>query len=308
MNSMGCNCITWDMDKIIYTCSAEHIGLVFPKRKWWNYTKQPREVRFEFAEKFAGEDVGIFVRILENWVTQESDLQISPKGTDKKAEGNKSGLETECDIKIPGAFREEIWKEFINCTVKKRRYDTVLIVDPVGNSFSDILKKYVEDVNCLAILTTNSDGYENVLEELEQEYGLVGMIFIQYMDFVKYLRQFVKDKQVLVFVGENEASADYDAERMFFRFPKNSLVLDFSTGFSERKIYRRKRMENAYVSMGNFLDNIVKNRYNSVVNEGLQIKRERKLNLQQNVSRTDDKNKLGGKRKGIRKWKKRRIS
>ena len=67
-------------------------------------------------------------------------------------------------------------------------------------------------------------------------------------------------------------------------------------------------MENDYASMSIFLDNIVKNRYNSVVNEGLQRGTLEFSVLQQNVSRTDDKNKLGEKRKGIRKWKKRRIS
>ena len=48
------------------------------------------------------------------------------------------------------------------------------------------------------------------------------------------------------------------------------------------------------------LDNIVKNRYNSVVNERLPRVMEQSPYEQQNVYRADDKNKLSEKRKGIK--------
>lgn len=283
MNSIRCICITWDMDKIIYTCSAEHIGFVFPKRKWWELTRTPREVEFEFVEVFSEEEVGIRVRIEEGEVEQ-------------------------FHVSIPHIYRQEIWQEFINASVKKRRYDTLLIVDPSGSSFPDLLMKTVEDVNYLAVLTALPDAYESVMEELEREYGLMGMIFTQYRDFVKYQRELCAENTVLVWMGEKGSDVDSGFGRTFFRFPKNSLVLDFDAAFPPGKICGGKRMENDYASISIFLDNIVKNRYNSVVNEGLQRGTVEFSVLQQNVSRTDDKNKLGEKRKGIRKWKKRRIS
>ena len=84
--------------------------------------------------------------------------------------------------------------------------------------------------------------------------------------------------------------------------------MDFGQKEDCPKKFLQKRMENDYVSMPIFLDNIVKNRYNSVVNEGLQNREIRISRLQQNVYRAEDKNKLSEKRKGIKKWKKKRTS
>lgn len=290
MNSMSVICITWDMDKIIYSCSAEHIGFSFPKRKWWDFSNSPREARFSLVEKFTDEEVGILMRIYENIEAKESDC-------------GAWGYE----VTIPPVYRDEIWQEFIKCSKKRKRYDTLLVVDYPGSSFSEFLIKSVDDVNYLAVLTQEPDSYEYVLAEIVQEYGLAGMIFTQNRDFVQYQRTFCRNRNVLIFMGEGCFSRNDDRRNVFFKFPEGSLVLDFDIVSDRQKTFCGKRMGNAYVSMSIFLDNIVKNRYNSVVNEGLQSGVIQIYRLQQNVSRADDKNKLSEKRKGIRKWKKRRI-
>lgn len=281
-------CITWDMDKIIYSCSAEHIGFNFPKRKWWDISNSPREALFSFAEAFEGEEVGILMRIYENIEAKESEAM---------------GYE----VMIPPAYRDEIWQEFIGHFQKGKRYDTLLVVDYPGSSFVDSLIKNIEDVNCLAVLTDEPDSYEYALNRIEEEYGLTGMIFTQYRDFAQYQRMVCRGRNVLVFMGEGCKNRNDDRRNGFLKFPEGSLVLDFDTESGRQKLFYKKRMGNGYVSMSIFLDNIVKNRYNSVVNEGLQDGTFQISRLQQNVSRADDKNKLSEKRKGIRKWKKRRI-
>ena len=55
------------MDKIVYTCSAEHIGYTFPRRKWWDFSKKQREMNFELAAGLADEDIVVYVRILEKY-------------------------------------------------------------------------------------------------------------------------------------------------------------------------------------------------------------------------------------------------
>lgn len=306
MNSIFMDCITWDMDKIIYTCNAEHIGFVFPKRKWWDLSKQPREVRMEFVETFSGEEVGVCARVLESGSSVGQRKKTAATAVEV-GESLESKSLPGCHIRIPLAYRNEIWQEFILRSRKKKKYEALLIVDPDGSGFPDRLPANVEDVNYLAVLTAEPLEYEYVLDELEREYGLFGMVFTQYRDFAQYQRQVCAGNHVLVFMGDGGWS-DETGKSTFFRFPKGSLVLDFGESSAYHKMIKGKRMENDYARLSVFLDNIIKNRYNSVVNEGLQIKKGQESHLQQNVSRTDDNNKLGEKRKGIRKWKKRRIS
>ncbi len=295
------------MDKIIYTCGAEYIGFIFPKRKWWDFSKKPREEQFTFVETFSGEEVLISMRILEGIATeQDSEYYTMISYGERSAYADS--IPEGCFIDIPPAYKDEIWQEFIMQSQKKKRYDTLLVIDPSGCVFPDLLMRNAEDINYLAVFTENPQAYEYVLGQLEQEYGLSGMVFTQYRDFVQYQRQICEGRQTLVFMGEGRITGNGNGRRTFFRIPKGGMVLDFDDELTCRKMFREKRIGNDYLTLAIFLDNIIKNRYNSVVNEGLQMNKRQESYLQQNVSRTDDKNKLGEKRKGIRKWKKRRIS
>lgn len=270
------------MDKIIYTCSAEYIGYVFPKRKWWNILKYPREARMEWQEMFSGREITLQMRILED---------VAPYR-----------------VWVPPMYQEEIWSEFIRQTLKKKRFEILMVIDPKGDGFGELLLKNGEDINYLAVLTENARWYEEALSELAAEYGLYGMLFTEYRDFQQYVRQICEKKSALVFLKEAWSYDNGKGGRAFFHFPKGSLIMDFGQKEDCPKKFLQKRMENDYASMPIFLDNIVKNRYNSVVNEGLQNREIRISRLQQNVYRAEDKNKLSEKRKGIKKWKKKRTS
>ena len=77
-------------------------------------------------------------------------------------------------------------------------------------------------------------------------------------------------------------------------------MIDLSETESYRKMVLSKRMETECVSLPNFLDNIVKNRYNSLVNEGL-------FQIQGISYVLGEHKKRMEKREGIKKWKKRKI-
>lgn len=272
------------MDKIIYTCSAEHIGFIFPKRKWWDVSKKPREARLEAVETFSDKKIRVLMRI---WESGSEDIPYR--------------------IYVPAAYREEIRREFIKQSCGKRQFEVLLVVDEDGTDLVDDIMEAAEDVNYLAVFTNAPEQYEVVLERIAQENGLIGMIFTRQRDFKQYQRQVCEGKNVLVFMGNQNAGEDGRKKRTFFHLPKSSLILNFSEQEYGQKTIWTKRMENDYVSMPVFLDNIIKNGYNSLVNEGLQTEDILISGLQQNVYRTDDKNKLSEKRKGIKKWKKRRI-
>ena len=298
MNRLYDICITWDMEKIIYSCSAEHIGFIFPKRKWWDFSKKTREARLEVAETFSGKTIRILMRIGE---------EAGIVGVLGGIPDSYAGEALPYYIQVPPVYREEIRREFIRQSCGKRQFEVLLVVDADGTEFLDMITEVAEDVNYLAVFTNEPKCYETVLDQIAMETGLMGMIFTEWRDFKKYQHQVCEEKNVLVFMGKMDEEYSVEHKKTFFRMPDRSLVLDFQEQEYGQKSIWTKRMKNDYVSMPIFLDNIIKNGYNSLVNEGLQTESIQILRLQQNVYRTDDNNKLSEKRKGIKKWKKRKI-
>ncbi len=270
------------MDKIIYTCSAKHLSYVFPKRKWWDFSKKVREAGLEIRETPETEEIEIYVRILEEY----------PR---------------EVTIDFSEADKEKIRKQFAKQTLQNRRFEIFLVIDPMGDEFADMIVDFAEDINYFAVFTQNPENYEMVLEQLEREFGLIGMVFDLPRDFKRYLKTVSEGKRALIFTGNGLQKMENGENPCFFHFPKESLVIDFGEQEVIKKKFSQKRMGTDYVSLPIFLDNMVKNRYNSVVNEGLKKEMAKTSFLRQNVSRTEEKNRLSEKRKGIEKWKKRKI-
>ena len=287
------------MDKIVYTCSAEHIGYTFPRRKWWDFSKKQREMNFELAAGLADEDIVVYVRILEKY-SMEYGSRTAEEFLQKQNTGIFEEYQSGYDVRIPKAYREEIWCAFAKEILKRKSFEILFVIDPSGEEFGDILLDFTEDKNYLAVFTANPEKYEAVMEQLSMETGLIGMVFTDHKEFVRYQRHICEGKQALIFMGNHINKLDQERKPHFYRFPKESLVLDFSENGVYYKMLRSKRMTTDYVSMPVFLDNIVKNRYNSVVNERLPRVMEQSPYEQQNVYRADDKNKLSEKRKGIK--------
>lgn len=271
-------CILWDMDKMIYTCYAEHIGYSFPKRKWWESRKKEREVITETEAVFSDRRVGIIIRILE-------------------------GEGQDFTIAIPDRFREDICQEFIRQSCKGKHFEILLLVDPEGKIAEELVYRAAEDMNYLAVYTKNPQAYEGILERLEQENGLGGMLFTDYREWKQYRRVICEKRKSLVFLMNAKNGWGEKAEPIFFRAYGESLVLDLGEEIQTGRAQKTGRMGKDYVSLRCYLDNIIKNGYNSLVNEGLQ----QKLQMKTNRNREHEKNKLSEKRKGTVKWKKRKI-
>lgn len=286
-------CITWDMDKIVYTCGAAYLGYEFPKRKWWDFEKKERFVEFILDDIFEKEKSG------------KNESFFRDEGISMRvriAEYDTGAYQ----IWVDERRREDIWRAFLEQILQKKHYEALFVIDGDGEHFADILPYFAEDKNYLAVLTDYPEKYEGVMERIALEFGLIGMVFSDYRDFTWYQRQVGVKRQALVFWG-NSPKKQMQKERMvFYRFQEDDFLIDCSIGQEYQSLIRGKRMEADYMSLPVFLDNMVKNRYNSLVNEGLQQKGQ-SSQWQQNVYRSDNKNKLSEKRKGIRKWKKRKI-
>ena len=135
------------MDKIVYTCSAEHIGFIFPKRKWWDLSKKPREARLEAAETFSDKKIRVLMRIWEDGSSIDNGLSGMMQADAKEV--------LPYHIHVPAAYREEIRREFVRQSCRKRQFEVLLIVDADGDTLVDLLVESAEDVNYLAIFTKN---------------------------------------------------------------------------------------------------------------------------------------------------------
>lgn len=250
-------CILWDMDKMIYTCYAEHIGYSFPKRKWWESRKKEREVITETEAVFSDRRVRIIIRILEG---EGQDFAIA----------------------IPERFREDICQEFIRQSCNEKHFEILLLVDPEGEIAEELVYRAAEDMNYLAVYTKNPQAYEGILERLEQENGLVGMLFTDYREWKQYRRVICEKGKSLVFLMDAKNGWGEKAEPIFFRAPRESLVLDLGEEIKTGGAQKAGRMGNDYASLRCYLDNIIKNGYNSLVNEGSQMQRKMLLQTSRN--------------------------
>jgi len=167
----------------------------------------------------------------------------------------------------------------------------------------EILSYLSMDMNQLTIITKASFLYEKMLENLYYTTGLAGTCMEALPRSCTeseegkpyYLRQKVINKKMLVIWTGGTGKVP------LWGIPKESLLIDLTPeGKAQREIQKR-RQDIESVSMGNFLDTIVKNRYNTLVKEG---------KLKQNTvweHRTGKNKKLCNNRKEKQGWKKRKT-
>lgn len=251
------------MDKIIYTCYADHIGYSFPKRKWWETFirralsfSDPRENVVRIEEIFSQKRMGIEVRILERTVQDA---------------GAESG-QVEKDaflIHIPDTLYDEVCREFIQRSCKGKHFEVLLAADLEGRKLAHLMQWAAVDMNYLAVYTKNTQVYEKVLEQIEQESGLIGMLFTDPKEWKQYQRMICENRKPLVFLGNTGNGREENAGSVFYHVPKESFVLDLRDDMASDGTLMSRRMGKNYVSLRSYLDNIVKNSYNSLVNEGL---------------------------------------
>lgn len=253
------------MDKIIYTCYADHIGYSFPKRKWWEKaavwirlmrTCRQREVAAELEETFLGRKVTIAVRILER---------------PKQMERSETAKDWNEDFRvvIPECFYDEVCQEFIKKSCKGKRFESLLIVDLQGGIAKETVYRAVEDRNYLAVYTKNPQAYEGILERIEQETGLVGMLFTDQREWKQYQKLVCGKEKSLILLGNAQKDPEGRITPVFLHVPKDALLLDLRDDTAPEGAFLIKRKGKDGSSLRSYLDNIVKNGYNSLVNEGM---------------------------------------
>lgn len=256
-------CIQMDMEKIIICCNADYLQYEFPKRKWYRIRQCNRIalMRLAFAEMDTLE-CDILLEVHEDYIGEPL-------------------------YRVEDSFRDDLYEAMIrqcrkNCTDAEH-----LILMDNGEDLSEWLYPISDNRNFLSIRTDNPGWYEEVTEQIEESYGLMPVFFSSKRELLRYIKQMPEKKKIFLIsgnaYGENE---NYDGSRkgdknmsaLVCGLPKDSFLMDFSNSGIFQDLIFKKRLQITYVSIPIFLDNIVKNRYNAVVNEGItfQVKKDKK--------------------------------
>lgn len=265
------------MEKIIIACSAANLKYEFPKRKWyqWNHYNRIATMRLHSAPEEVLEEE-IFLQVYERYESAEV-----PSGFTKVADEQR-----EFAYWIHPFYKKEVWRGMWKYFSQLLNQKEQLIVLDMGEPMlPEMVSELIKDKNYLTVFTQNPDDYERVLQRAEAEDGLVGMLFTEYKEFIRYVKQVTKDIPALVIAGKEKNESDgnlgfavtgkHDNSlekirgNLVYQIPKKSFFMDFCRDSDFFYLISKKRIHFTYVSIPVFLDNIVKNRYNAVVNEGI---------------------------------------
>ena len=252
-----------DMEKIIIRCGADYLQYEFPKRKWYDRRQVNRIalMRLTFTEEDLLES-DIVLEVYEDYVGEPF-------------------------YYVEEEFRDNLYEVMILQYQKKYEDAEHLILMDNGEDLSGWLYRLADNRNFLSVRTDHSAWYEEVAECMEENYGLVPMFFTSKKELLCYIKQLPEKKKTILIAGnpDIEKEGEDGAKKMgknaasvVCSLPKDSFLMDFSkTGIYHDMIFK-KRLQITYASIPIFLDNIVKNRYNAVVNEGItiQVKKDNK--------------------------------
>lgn len=253
-----------DMEKIRIRCGADYLQYEFPKRKWYQLRPYNRIISMRLV--FADEDV------------LESDIGIEVY----------EGYDGEPVRIVDDSFRERLYEAMLLQEYSFYRDTEHLIIVDNGQDLSDHLYRLAQNCNYLSVITDNPQNYEALSQYLEEECGLVSMFFESKKELLRYIKQMPEKRKTFLISGREDGEngkrtmagiRDKVWASMMCSLPKDSFVMDFSENGILNELIFKKRLKITYVSIPIFLDNIAKNRYNAVVNEGItfQVKKEKQV-------------------------------
>ena len=238
-------------------CSADYLQYEFPKRKWYDLRQFDRiaMMRLDFVENDILE-CGIAVEVYEDY------------------DGEPIRI-------IADDFRRYLQEAMLSRY--KRCFSDIehLIIVDHGEDLSQMLYMLAGNCNYLSVRAKQPEYYLDVVEYLEEEYGLGAMFFEGEKDLLRYVKLMPSKKKTAIIVGKSENENDSSPRKktggkyltaLLCGLPKGSFVMDFGSDTLFSEMVLRKRLQITYASIPIFLDNIVKNRYNAVVNEGITIR------------------------------------
>ena len=246
-----------DMEKIIIRCNADYLQYEFPKRKWYDFRQFDRIALMRLD--FAGKD------------TLESSIAIEVY---EEYDGEPIRI---IEDEFRNHLQEAMISQYRRCLGDREH----LIIEDGDEDLSQMLYRLAGNCNYLSIKTTHPECYADVARYLEEEYGLVTMFFGGEKELLRYLKMMPQKKKTGLLLGRKEEENESGRKRknggrhlttLLCGLPKDSFVMDFDGNTDCAEMILRKRIQITYVSIPIFLDNIVKNRYNAVVNEGITIR------------------------------------
>ena len=262
------------MEKISYVCNEKELNYTFPKRKWYQKRNRLREVKILLSgdgEKWTNGYVGDILLTIKEEAKREITIDLY--------EEDKTLLYLAALEQLPLAIT---------------KYQELIIFDG-GNTkvFIELLPFFCQNLNKLSIITDSPFDYEEVLEQIFDDTGLIADCSESFVGDTREMEESQEEKPYYKrqkYLAERTMIlfADYKEKLPVHLFCKNSTF--FHTTFdkkTEREI-TVKRPDIQYFSISNFLDTIVKLRYNTLVKEG---------NVNQNII-YDNNKKYGIKRKG----------
>lgn len=181
------------------------------------------------------------------------------------------------DYYIHPFYKKEVFRGIMYLYNDRHKHlEHIILLDFGEELLPELLYEMAQNRNYLSIFTQTPQVYEAVLAKIEQDFGLVGMVFTRQKEFVRYLKQMPGEVPALVATGgcednaeENTVQAVKSKSSLLYQMPKKSFIMDFHLNEFFCSHILKKRMNFTYVSIPIFLDNTVKNRYNAVVNEGI---------------------------------------
>ena len=253
-----------DMEKIFVLCNADYLQFEFPKRKWYKLRQYNRiaMMRLAFADTdILDTDIGIEIH---------EDYRGEPM------------------YRVEDEFRRRLYESILLQYGKKHKNAEHLIVVDNREDLSGILYRLAENRNYLSVVTDKPDRYEDVTALMEDSYGLMPMFFPSCKELLRYLKQMPEKKKVLFLSGASDVEKEEEPgtqkndkymTSVICGMAGDSVMMDFSDKGIHSDLIFKKRLKITYVSIPIFLDNIVKNRYNAVVNEGItfQVKKEKQV-------------------------------
>ena len=237
------------MEKIDYKCNASEIGLALPKRRWYENRRKERNIRIPlYTDQIKDAGVGdILLTVSENG-QKEVNIHMS--------------------VEEEGRF---LLAAFHHLPVKMNKLEELIVFD---NKRTDLVKEILpycrQSLNRLTVITEYPEEYEEIFEEIYRDSGLIAECMQKYDSEnsvctpSKSNRNSTK-KVTPVFILHVGNSHKIPIRQL----PGHAVFFDMDlTKKTEREIFV-KRPDIPYYGTANFLDTIVKLRYNTLVKEGI---------------------------------------
>jgi len=195
-------------------------------------------------------EADILLRIYEN---SGGFFEIEEEHKEYLAKIGRSGF----DCFVHPFYKKEVYRGMLYQYKDRHKYlEHIILLDFGEELLPELLYEMAQNRNYLSIFTQKPQVYETVLAKIEQDFGLVGMVFTRQKEFVRYLKQMPGEVPALVATGGCEDNAEENTvhvvkskSSLLYQLPKKSFIMDFHLNELFCSYILKKRMNFTYVSI-----------------------------------------------------------